>query len=163
VSARMFSEGQLEQLRSFPDVGRDELIRFFTLAPADVAFVDPGRGRGPADRLGLAVQLCTLPWLGFVPDEVRSAPLVAVARLAERLAVDPAEMQGYGRREQTRSDHLRLVSEYLGWKNVPAGSEEMKHLEQFLVDRAMEHDSPALLFSLAAEYLVSAKTVRPGW
>jgi hypothetical protein len=33
--------------------------------PADVAFIDPGRGRGPADRLGLAVQLCTLPWLGF--------------------------------------------------------------------------------------------------
>jgi hypothetical protein len=27
----MFSEDQLEQLRSFPDVGKDELIRFFTL------------------------------------------------------------------------------------------------------------------------------------
>jgi len=44
-----------------------ELIRFFSLTPADVAFVDPGRGRGPADRLGLAVQLCTLPWLGSYP------------------------------------------------------------------------------------------------
>jgi hypothetical protein len=61
----MFSEDQLEALRSFPDIGRDDLIRFFTLTPADVAFVDPGRGRGPADRLGLAVQLSTLPWLGF--------------------------------------------------------------------------------------------------
>src|SRR5260370_37687940 len=38
----------------------------------------------------------------------------------------------------------------------------MKDLEQFLLDRAMEHDSPALLFSLAAEYLISAKTIRPG-
>jgi hypothetical protein len=82
----MFSDEQLEQLRSFPDIGRDDLIRFFTLTTGDVAFVDPGRGQGPADRLGLAVQLCTLPWLGFVPDEVRSAPPVAVARLAERLA-----------------------------------------------------------------------------
>lgn len=63
----MFSEEQLEQLRSFPDIGKDDLIRYFTLAPADVAFVDPGRGRGPVDRLGLAVQLSTLPWLGFVP------------------------------------------------------------------------------------------------
>ena len=70
----MFSEEQLEQLRSFPDVGRDDLIRYFTLTRADVGFVDPGRGRGPADRLGLAVQLCTLPWLGFVPDDVASAP-----------------------------------------------------------------------------------------
>ncbi|MDQ6948254.1 MAG: DUF4158 domain-containing protein, partial [Actinomycetota bacterium] len=29
--------------------------------------------------LGLAVQLCTLPWLGFVPDDVASAPPAAVA------------------------------------------------------------------------------------
>ena len=42
--------------------------------PADSAFIDPGRGRGPADRLGLAVAVCTLPWLGFVPDDVASAP-----------------------------------------------------------------------------------------
>jgi hypothetical protein len=41
-----------------------------------------------ADRLGLAVQLCTLPWLGFVPDEVTAAPGAAVHRLAERLQVD---------------------------------------------------------------------------
>jgi hypothetical protein len=86
----MFSEDQLEQLRSFPDIGRDDLIRSFTLTAADVAFVDPGRGRGPSDRLGLAVQLATLPWLGFVPDEVP----VAVARLAERLGLDPAVLEG---------------------------------------------------------------------
>ncbi|WP_281392173.1 DUF4158 domain-containing protein [Saccharothrix ecbatanensis] len=52
----------------FPKIGREELFRFFTPAPADVAFVD--RGRGPAGRLGLSVALCTLPWLGFVPDDV---------------------------------------------------------------------------------------------
>ncbi|MBA2324689.1 MAG: hypothetical protein H0V92_11995 [Pseudonocardiales bacterium] len=38
----------------------------------------------------------------------------------------------------------------------------MKDLEQFLLDRAMEHDSPTLLFTLASEYLISAKTTRPG-
>ena len=96
MAARMFSEEQLEQLRSFPDVGRDDLIRYFTLTQADMAFVDPGRSRGPADRLGLAVQLCTLPWLGFVPDEVSSAPPVAVARLAERLGLDPGYWRGTG-------------------------------------------------------------------
>jgi Domain of unknown function (DUF4158) len=38
----------------------------------------------------------------------------------------------------------------------------MKEVEQFLLDRAMEHDSPALLFNLATEFLISAKTIRPG-
>jgi hypothetical protein len=64
VSEKMFSREQYEQLRSFPEISRDELFRYFTLTPADVGFVDPGAGRGPADRLGIAVQLATLPWLG---------------------------------------------------------------------------------------------------
>src|SRR5260370_3284242 len=38
----------------------------------------------------------------------------------------------------------------------------MKELEQFVLDGAMEHDSPTLLFNLAAEYLISAKVIRPG-
>src|SRR6266545_2175295 len=162
MASRLFSDDQLEALKGFPDIDKDELIRFFTLTPADVAFVDPGRGRGPADRLGLAVQLCTLPWLGFVPDEVRAAPPVAVGRLAERLRVDAGVLAGYGERAQTRTDHLRLVTEYLSWK--PAGSDgvAVKELEEFLLGRAMEHDSPTALFNLACEYLISARTVRPG-
>lgn len=158
----MFSKEQLKQLRSFPDIGRDELITYFTLTPADVSFVNPGRGRGPVDRLGIAVQLSTLPWLGFVPDDVASAPPVAVARLAKALGLAPGALRGYGRRAHTRSDHLGQVAKYLGWKNASAGSQEMKELEQFLTDRAMEHDSPTLLFNLAREYLMSAKVIRPG-
>ncbi len=42
----MFSEEQLEQLRSYPEITSDELIRYFTPTAADVAFVDPGKGRG---------------------------------------------------------------------------------------------------------------------
>jgi hypothetical protein len=158
----MFSEDQLEQLRSFPEISRDELIGYFTPTAGDVAFVDTGRGRGAPDRLGMLVQLCTLPWLGFVPDDVRSAPPAAVGRLADRLGVEPAALSLYGQRAQTRSDHLGMIAEHLGWKTAPAGSNEMKELEQFLLDRAMEHDSPTLLFSLAREYLVSAKVTRPG-
>jgi len=38
-------------------------------------FVRKFHGQGNA--LGAAVQLCTLSWLGFVPDEVASAPAAA--------------------------------------------------------------------------------------
>ncbi|MET9247906.1 DUF4158 domain-containing protein [Nonomuraea sp. NPDC003709] len=161
MSEKMFSEEQLEQLRSYPEITGDELIRYFTPTAADVAFVSPG-GRGPVDRLGMLVQLCTLPWLGFVPDDVASAPPAAVARVAERLGVALAALRLYGKRDQTRSDHLGLVAKYLEWQTAPAGSQAMKELEQFLLDRAMEHDSPTLLFNLAREYLMAAKVIRPG-
>jgi hypothetical protein len=71
LATQFFSDEQMERLRSYPDIGREELIRFFTLTRKDLGFIDNldrGGGRGPAARLGLAVQLCTLPWLGFVPD-----------------------------------------------------------------------------------------------
>jgi integrase len=109
----MFSEDQLEQLRSFPEISRDELTRYFTPAAGDVAFVDPGRGRGAPDRLGMLVQLCTLPWLGFVPDEVRSAPSAAVARLADRLGVDPAALSLYGQRWRMLYETAARASEIL--------------------------------------------------
>jgi hypothetical protein len=44
------------------------------------------------DQLGILVQLCTLPWLGFVRDDVASAPPAAVARVAERLGVSPVAL-----------------------------------------------------------------------
>lgn len=160
MAVQVFTDEELEALRRFPEIGREELFRFFTLTPADAAFVDPGRGRGPADRLGLAVALCSLPWLGFVPDEVSSVPWAAVVRLAEQLQVDPDAILSYGRRAKTRTDHLRLAAKYLGWR-APT-TLELKELDEFLLARAMEHDSPTLLFRLACEYLISTRVIRPG-
>ncbi|MER7504541.1 DUF4158 domain-containing protein [Nonomuraea pusilla] len=102
----MFSEGQLGQLRSFPEITSDELIRYLHADGGYLAFVSPG-GRGSVDRLGMLVQLCTLPWLGFVPDDVTAAPAAAVARVAERLGVTPMALLLYGKRDQTCSDRPR--------------------------------------------------------
>lgn len=74
----VFSADELAQLRGFPEIGRAELIRFFMLTPADEEFIRRFRDR--KNMLGAAVQLCTLPWLGFVPDDVPAAPATAVAR-----------------------------------------------------------------------------------
>jgi hypothetical protein len=69
VSTRdVFSGEELAGLRGFPELTREELIRYFTLTPATEAFVRSSR-QTPATVLGVAVQLCTLPWLGFVPDD----------------------------------------------------------------------------------------------
>jgi Tn3 transposase DDE domain len=64
VATRLSSDDQLEQPQSFPGIGKDDLIRFFTLAPADVAFVDPGRGRGPATVSAFRSSSARCPGLG---------------------------------------------------------------------------------------------------
>ncbi|MGH3706543.1 MAG: DUF4158 domain-containing protein, partial [Pseudonocardiaceae bacterium] len=85
--------------------------------------------------LGVSVQLCVLPWLGFVPDEVGSAPEAAVARLAAGLGIPAGELCGYGERAQTRTDHLREIVRYLGWR--PAGMPEWKELDTQQPDNAL--------------------------
>jgi len=132
LATRVFSDEELAQLRGFPEVTRDELIRSFTLTSANRAFVDPGRRRSARDRLGLAVQL----------------------------HVDAGALAGYGERAQTRTDHLRLVLQYAGWR-VPR-SLEVKELDEFLLARAMEHDSPSRLFRRACETLRASQVLGRG-
>lgn len=97
MATRLYSEAELEQLRRYPDaIPADELIRFFTLMPGDVAFVNGHRGE--TSRIGIAVQLCTLPWLGFVPDDVATAPAAAVQRLGRLLSIPTAALRDYGAR-----------------------------------------------------------------
>nr|WP_281190398.1 DUF4158 domain-containing protein [Micromonospora matsumotoense] len=64
------------------------------------------------------------------------------------------ELRGYGEREQTRTGHLREVAGFAGWRSMDTA--EWEDLDEFLFARAMEHDSPKLLFRLACEYLLSS-------
>ena len=68
----VFSAEELARLRGFPEITRAELIRYFTLTGPDVAFLRKFHGTG--NVLGAGVQLCSLPWLGFVPDDVGVQP-----------------------------------------------------------------------------------------
>jgi TnpA family transposase len=88
------------------------------------------------------------------------APAIAVARLSERLQVPVSELRAYGERDQTRTDHLRSAARYLGWRQ--ASALEVAELDEFLLARALEHDSPTLLFRLACDHLISAQVIRPG-
>ncbi len=53
--------------------------------------------------LGASVQLCALPWLGFVPGAVTAVPAPA----AGRLGIPAVELSGYGLWEQTRTEQRK--------------------------------------------------------
>jgi hypothetical protein len=140
------------------------LVRYFRLTAEDVEWVNR-TGRGVPNKLGLAIQLCVLPWLGFVPDEVKAAPRAAVARIAIQLGVEAGALRFYASRDQTRTDHLKLVATRLGWQVAEDDQRAgWKVLREFLVDRAIERDVPSVLFRLAVEHLSSdeVRIIRPG-
>lgn len=61
----MFCKQEPARLGVFPEAIPEDLIRFFTLSTTRGAFA--ASMRSPSTMLEAAVQLGTLPWLGFVP------------------------------------------------------------------------------------------------
>jgi TnpA family transposase len=88
------SETERERLNSFPsDILPDDLTRFFTLTAADRQQIPTKTGS--ANRLGFALQLCTLRYLGFCPDKVTRAPLSTVTYVAAQLDVSAGDLASY--------------------------------------------------------------------
>ncbi|MDQ6675424.1 MAG: DUF4158 domain-containing protein [Chloroflexota bacterium] len=163
MPVRFLSDAELARLSSWPDeIADDDLVTYFTLTSDDLRWL--GANVRVENRLGAAVQLCALPWLGWIPNELSACPAVAVRRLAGqlRLADDdvPGLLAAYGGREgPTRRDHRALVLDRLGWRASGAG--DRKQLDAFLLARALEHDAPGVLLQLACDWLRNERIIRP--
>src|SRR5262249_17158408 len=99
-------------------------------------------------------------FLGFSPDDLTTAPEAVVAFVAQQLDVAPDELPRYGRRRQTRTEHLRQIRAYLALRKATA--RDPSQLETWLVDRALEHARPTLLLRRAGDHLLCLRIERPG-
>ena len=98
MPVHLFTDAERERLNRFPrDVPPSDLLASFTLSDADLDLI--GDRRGDHNRLGYALQLKALPYLGFVPDDLTSAPSRVVAYLALQLSVPSEALTEYGDRE----------------------------------------------------------------
>src|SRR6266850_2966968 len=103
----IFTEAERATLDTFPaEITQEDLITFFTLSEADKAQLPIYSA--PYNRLGFALQLCTLRFMGFVPEDVMRIPPAIVEYVAEQITVEPVLVK-YGTRVQTRTDHAQLV------------------------------------------------------
>ena len=148
-----------ERLASFPDdIPHWDLITSFTLTDEDHTFIQTYRN--DPHRLGVALQLGSVRYLGFCPTHLHAAPLDTIAFLADQLHVDPTAFQDYGTRRMTRSAHFQAVLDHLGFRRVQ--DKEQEQLLTWLTERALEHDKPTLLLQMTSEHLKQQKMLRPG-
>jgi hypothetical protein len=116
--------------------------------------------RGDHNRLGFALQLCCLRYLGFFPEDLSTIPPPVVGYVASQLLVNSEILPLYGQRIRTRQDHQRQAQTRLGYRR--ASPLDVLNLERWLVERALEHDKPTLLFEMACETLKRQKILRLG-
>ena len=71
------ADSERERLSSFPtDVPPDDMSGFFILTELDKQQIPVTSSS--SNRLGFALQLCALRYLGFCPDNVTHAPVSVV-------------------------------------------------------------------------------------
>jgi TnpA family transposase len=159
MPGRFLTDAERERLTRFPaEVPPEDLVSVFTLSPKDITRVLLHRGQ--PNYLGFGLQMCALRYLGFAPDDLSTAPASVVKYVARQLGVSPEALKQYGTRPQTRTDHLQEILSYLEFRE--ANTTDLQALAVFLLERALEHDKPIVLFQIACEYLKSERIVRPG-
>ena len=109
--------------------------------------------RREANRLGYAVQLCSVRALGrFLPD-VRDVPAGASAYIAAQLAQ-------YAERGQTHREHTAEIQRLYGYREF---AETRSELESWLERRAWNRgDGPRVLFEAAWQWLRERRVLLPG-
>ncbi|KAI9129999.1 Tn3 family transposase [Acaryochloris sp. CCMEE 5410] len=159
MPVNILSAAERSRRSQFPeDISESDLIQYFTLTPEDLAQVN--RKRQPDNRLGFSLQLCGLRYMGFCPEDLQQTPKAIATFVSGQLEVEADVLSTYGQRHQTRSQHFQQVQAYLGFRTPKPI--DLKRLSKWLVNRALEHDKPSLLFQVAAEKLFRDKLVRPG-
>ena len=114
MPGKLLTDSDRQRLSNFPsEISKDDLSIYFTLSSNDMDLVK--ECRGDYSRIGFAVQLGALRYLGFCPDNFNSIPFIIVEYIASQLNIIPSLefTKFYGDRKQTRTDHLIIIQDYL--------------------------------------------------
>jgi TnpA family transposase len=114
-SPAILTTAQRALLSRLPDDLPDrDIARFYTLSPADLAFIRQHR-RG-VNRLGVAVQLCMLRFPGRTLMSLPDVPVRVLRVIAEQVDVPATAFVRYGERRTTCYEHLDAIKAHYGYR-----------------------------------------------
>lgn len=137
-----------------------ELARYFLLDENDLAFIS--RCRGDDNRLGIAIQLTSVRFLGtFLPEAIHASRNVK-SFLANQLSIDSVSvLKSYGQRDTTKREHMALIRDQYGYHDF--GTPWSFRLCRLLYARAwIGNERPSLMFDFATNWLIGNKVLLPG-
>ena len=152
----ILSATERESLLALPDA-KDELIRQYTFNETDLSVIR--QRRGPANRLGFAIQLCYLRFPGVIlgVDDLPFPPLLRM--VAAQLKVPVESWDEYGQREQTRREHLVELQAVFGFQ--PFTMSHYRQAVHTLTELAMQTDKGIVLAGALIEHLRRQSVILP--
>ena len=150
-------EERLQYLQIPPDLGEWELGTYFTYTQYDLEIIQ--RRRRDYNRLGFAVQLCVLRYLGWTLSDVKEIPGHVLRYIAKQINADVESFASYGEREATKYEHLDEIRKEYGYQTFTLS--EYRSLCKHLFSHAMANGNPLHLIQLALEDLRKRKVILP--
>ena len=152
----ILSAAERESLLVLPDT-KDDLIRHYAFSESDLSIIR--QRRGPANRLGFAVQLCYLRFPGVIlgVDEPPFPPLLKL--VADQIKVNIESWGEYGQREQTRREHLVELQTVFSFQ--PFTMSHYRQAVHTLTELAMQTDKGIVLASALIEHLRRLSIILP--
>jgi Domain of unknown function (DUF4158) len=140
------------------DIDADALRKYFTLSETDLEQV--AQCRGAINKLGFALQLCTLRWRGHFLRDTRDISESVLTALASQLGVLPIPIDSYPQNQNTRFEHFERVRRYLKFVRCDAG--QRARLLDHLTGVAQTLPCAGALRQEACRWLQQERIVRPG-
>ncbi|CAG7856584.1 hypothetical protein MCAMS1_01126 [biofilm metagenome] len=155
------SSQQRENYGRYADIPTsDELDRFFRLDDADHALIR--KKRGAHNRLGFAIQLGTVRYLGTFLENPVAVPFPVIQTLTMQLEIqDISGLINYGSGEQ-RWDHAAEIRNHFGYVDIIEPSVSFRLTRWLYALCWTGTDRPSILFERTVTWLVTHKVLLPG-
>ena len=138
----------------------DDLARYFLLDDADRALI--AQKRGKHNRLGFAVQLGTVRYLGTFLEDPLAVPMPVLHTLARQLRIKTFEDENPYSTGEQRWEHASEICAHYGYIEITERQVGF-HLTRWLYALCWTGtDRPSVLFDRAVTWLVTHKVLLPG-
>lgn len=137
----------------------EQLQLYFQLTDFDKEIID--EMRLPSTKLGFAVQLGTVRFLGTFFTDFSKIPLEVIVYLANQLSIDPCEFDSYSRK-MTISKHAQLIKDRYSYRNFH-DYDCQKILYNWLLSRASHTtETTEMLSDMLLKKCLEEKILLPG-
>lgn len=144
----LLSLAEQDSLLKVP-TNQDDLIRYYTFSENDLSIIK--QHRGEANRLGFAILLCYMRYPGIIIEVNKLPDPLLLNFVARQLSIPIEVWNKYGKRPETRRDHILELQSLYGYKLFT--KTDYKLVIEHLKELAWQTDKGIILATALVQFL----------